>query len=64
MVLVVPNDKDAKLKMQECEKIVRRMAFLQAIEVGDPPSAAEGLDLDSIGMCALARGCRKWQVAD
>ena len=35
--------------MQECEKIVKRMNFLKAIEVGDPPSAAEGLDLDSIG---------------
>lgn len=41
----VPNDKDAKLKMQECEKIVRRVDFLKAIEVGDPPSAEEGLDL-------------------
>ncbi|KAI5790173.1 Metallo-dependent phosphatase-like protein [Geopyxis carbonaria] len=44
----VPNDKDAKLKMQECEKIVRQMDFLRAIEVGDPPSAAEGLDLNAI----------------
>lgn len=42
--------------MQECEKIVRRMAFLQAIEMGDPPSAAEGLDLDSMGKCAAVDG--------
>lgn len=34
--------------MVECEKIVKRVAFLQAIEVGDPPSASEGLDLDSM----------------
>jgi hypothetical protein len=32
------------------------MAFLQAIEVGEPPSAAEGLDLDSIGMLRVAFG--------
>ncbi|MCJ1430417.1 hypothetical protein MMC29_008335 [Sticta canariensis] len=43
-----PNNKDAKLKLAECEKIVRRVEFLRAIEVGDPPSAFEGLDIDSI----------------
>jgi hypothetical protein len=45
---IAPHDKDAKLKMQECEKIVRRMDFLKAIEVGEPPSAAEGLDLNAM----------------
>lgn len=34
--------------MAECEKIVRRVRFFNAIEVGDEPSAAEGLDLDSM----------------
>ena len=34
----------------ECEKIVRRQAFFAAIEVGDEPSAAEGLDIDSIAI--------------
>ncbi|KAF2274281.1 Metallo-dependent phosphatase [Westerdykella ornata] len=34
--------------MTECEKIVKRDAFLKAIEVEDAPSAAEGLDLDSM----------------
>jgi serine/threonine-protein phosphatase 5 len=43
-----PNDKDAKLKMQECEKMVKRIDFLKAIEMGDPPSAAEGLDLNAM----------------
>ncbi|KAL7271837.1 Palmitoyl-protein thioesterase 1 [Rhizina undulata] len=43
-----PSNKDAKLKLQECEKIVRKVEFLKAIEMGDPPSAAEGLDLDKI----------------
>lgn len=48
MVRKAPNDKDAKLKLAECEKIVRRVEFLKAIEVQDAPSAAEGLDLDSM----------------
>ena len=48
MVKKAPNDKDAKLKLAECEKIVRRVEFSRAIEVEDAPSAAEGLDLDSM----------------
>ncbi|RUS12760.1 hypothetical protein BC938DRAFT_478462, partial [Jimgerdemannia flammicorona] len=28
-----PNDKDAKAKLSECEKIVRRVEFEKAIEV-------------------------------
>lgn len=43
-----PNDKDAKLKLAECEKIVKRVEFFRAIELGDEPSAAEGLDLDAM----------------
>ncbi|TDZ22462.1 Serine/threonine-protein phosphatase T [Colletotrichum orbiculare MAFF 240422] len=43
-----PNNKDAKLKLDECKKIVRKLDFYAAIEVGDEPSAAEGLDVDSI----------------
>lgn len=45
-----PNNKDAKLKLADCEKIVRRVEFLRAIEVGDPPSAFEGLDINSIAV--------------
>ncbi|KAI9890519.1 MAG: hypothetical protein M1814_003858 [Vezdaea aestivalis] len=48
VVKKAPNDRDAKLKLAECEKIVRHVEFLKAIEVDDPPSAAEGLDLDSM----------------
>ncbi len=48
VVRKAPNDKDAKLKLAECEKIVKRAEFFRAIEVGDEPSAAEGLDVDSI----------------
>lgn len=41
-----PNDAKAKLQYTECSKIVKRDAFLKAIDVGDAPSAAEGLDLE------------------
>ncbi|KAM3561786.1 hypothetical protein MY1884_002215 [Beauveria asiatica] len=43
-----PANKDARLKLEECKKIVRQLAFYAAIEVGDEPSAAEGLDLASM----------------
>jgi serine/threonine-protein phosphatase 5 len=43
-----PNNREAKLKLSECEKLVKRIAFEKAIEVSDPPSAFEGLDIDSI----------------
>lgn len=45
-----PNNKDAKLKLSECQKIVRQLDFFAAIEVGDEPSAAEGLDVDSMAV--------------
>lgn len=48
VVRKLPNDKDAKLKLAEAEKLVRRADFFSAIEVGEEPSAAEGLDLDSM----------------
>ncbi|KAI1485181.1 protein phosphatase 5 [Biscogniauxia mediterranea] len=45
-----PANKDAKLKLAECQKIVRQLNFYAAIEVGEEPSAAEGLDIDSIAI--------------
>lgn len=45
-----PSNKDAKLKLVECQKIVRQLEFFAAIEVADAPSAAEGLDVDSIAV--------------
>jgi serine/threonine-protein phosphatase 5 len=36
------------VKLAECEKLVRRAEFEKAIEVSDPPSAFEGLDIDAI----------------
>lgn len=43
-----PNNRDAKLKLAECEKLIRRIEFEKAIEVSEPPSAFEDLDIDSI----------------
>lgn len=57
-VKIDPGNKDAKLKLVECEKIVRQLAFFAAIEVGDEPSAAEGLDVDSIAVEPAYDGVR------
>lgn len=38
------------MKLDECRKIVRKLDFFAAIEVGDEPSAAEGLDLSTISV--------------
>jgi serine/threonine-protein phosphatase 5 len=48
VVKKAPNDATAKLRMVECEKIIKRDAFLKAIEVEDAPSAAEGLDIENM----------------
>jgi len=47
VVKIVPNDKDARMKLDECEKTVKRMAFEKAIEAEhiDP---FKNLDLESI----------------
>lgn len=58
VVQKVPNDADAKKKFVECEKLVKRIKFEKAISVGDPPSAAEGLDLDNIAVDASYDGAR------
>jgi serine/threonine-protein phosphatase 5 len=48
VVKKAPNDANAKLRLVDCEKVVKRDAFLKAIEVEDAPSATEGLDLDNM----------------
>lgn len=48
MVKREPSNQTAKLKLAECEKLVRRIEFEKAIEVSDPPSAFEDLDIDAI----------------
>ncbi|KAI4206078.1 MAG: hypothetical protein LQ348_001078 [Seirophora lacunosa] len=53
-----PNNSDAKIKLAECERIVKRVEFLRAIEVDDPPSAFEGLDITSIEVESSYDGVR------
>lgn len=48
MVKREPGNQNAKLKLAECEKLVRRIEFEKAIEVSDPPSAFADLDIDAI----------------
>ncbi|KIH88664.1 protein phosphatase 5 [Sporothrix brasiliensis 5110] len=43
-----PGNVDAKAKLSDCQKVVRQLQFFEAIEVGDEPSAAEGLDVESM----------------
>ncbi|SMR59096.1 unnamed protein product [Zymoseptoria tritici ST99CH_1E4] len=43
-----PADKTAKAQYDACQKMVKRDAFLKAIEVADAPSAAEGLDVENM----------------
>ena len=50
VVKKMPNDREAKLRLAECEKLVRRIEFEKAIEVSDPPSAFEGLDIESMAV--------------
>ncbi|RWS29301.1 serine/threonine-protein phosphatase 5-like protein [Leptotrombidium deliense] len=46
-----PKDKDAKLKCDECSKIVKRIAFEKAISVDDcKKSISESIDLGSIAV--------------
>ncbi|MCJ1351288.1 MAG: hypothetical protein MMC33_001272 [Icmadophila ericetorum] len=53
-----PANKDAKLKIAECEKNVKRVEFLRAIEFDDAPSAFEGLDIDSMAVDANYDGVK------
>jgi serine/threonine-protein phosphatase 5 len=57
-VKIDPGNKDAKLKLVECEKVVRQLAFFAAIEVGDEPSAADGLDIESMAVEPAYDGVR------
>jgi serine/threonine-protein phosphatase 5 len=43
-----PKDAQAKLRFEDCNRVVKRDAFLKAIEIADAPSAAEGLDLENM----------------
>ncbi|KAG8532147.1 uncharacterized protein KY384_003787 [Bacidia gigantensis] len=53
-----PNNKETRLRLTECEQIVKRLAFEKAIEVSDPPSAFEGLNIDSISVDSSYDGAK------
>ncbi|KAK9362194.1 Metallo-dependent phosphatase-like protein [Lipomyces starkeyi] len=44
----VPADKSARAKRDECQKIVRRLVFEAAIEVGEEPSIADSIDYEAM----------------
>ncbi|KAF1844877.1 Metallo-dependent phosphatase [Cucurbitaria berberidis CBS 394.84] len=44
--------------MAECERVVKRDAFLKAIEVDDAPSAAEGLDIEHMAVDSSYDGAK------
>lgn len=50
VVRIEPNNRDAKLKLAECEKLVRRIEFEKAIEVGEPPSVFDDLNIEAINV--------------
>ncbi|XP_023017041.1 protein phosphatase D3 [Leptinotarsa decemlineata] len=45
---VRPNDKDAKMKYSECNKIVKKIAFEKAIAVDDKKNIADSINLDAM----------------
>lgn len=54
-----PKDADAKLKFQECNKIVKKLAFEKAIAIDDTKkSVADSIDFESMGkyilLCTMA----------
>ena len=53
-----PHNQDAKLKLSECQKIIRRIEFLHAIEVADAPSPFEGFDIDGVVVDSRYDGCK------
>lgn len=48
----------AKIQHDACQKLVKRDAFLKAIEVDDAPSAAVGLDLDAMSVDSAYDGVK------
>lgn len=51
---VRPNDKDAKLKYMECNKIVKKLAFEQAISVDDTKrNIADTINLDAMSKIGI-----------
>lgn len=50
---VRPNDQDAKMKYNECNKIVKKIAFEKAISVDKKEvNIADTINLDAMSKCA------------
>lgn len=49
MVKIVPNDRDARKKLEECEKTVRRLAFEESI-AAEHIDAFAAMKIDDIGI--------------
>ena len=43
-----PTDKDAKARYNECDKVVKRIAFERAIASEDSKSVADQINIDSM----------------
>ena len=57
MCKVVPNDKDAKKKLEECEKIVKRIAFEEAINSEEEKVVvSDTIDLNNFAVDAAHDG--------
>ena len=49
-----PNDKDAKMKYQECNKIVKQKAFERAIASDEiKRSVVDSLDIENMSECVF-----------
>lgn len=54
VVRVRPNDKDAKMKYQECNKIVKQKAFERAIASDETKkSVVDSLDIENMSVFAF-----------
>jgi len=58
VVRVRPNDKDAKMKYQECNKIVKQKAFERAIASDETKkSVVDSLDIENMSKYPVANIC-------
>jgi hypothetical protein len=48
-----PTDRDARAKLAECDKQIKRIAFEEAIAVDDSKPASEQIDIETIRTCWL-----------
>lgn len=58
VVARAPADKDAKIRMDECQKILRALAFAKAIEVEDAPLLADSIDIRNMSVEAAYDGAK------